>query len=81
MVDAYVYEQKIDQEAYQNQLDRLREERVLAEMELNEARIDELDIEAAVNFATSVLDDTSRFWSTATLEQQRRFQVYYSLRE
>jgi hypothetical protein len=74
LVDAYVYERKIDQETYQNQLDRLREEQVLADMELNEASIDELDIEALVNFATSVLDDTSRFWSTATLEQKRRFQ-------
>lgn len=48
VIDAYLHEGKIDQVTYQDQLDRLREEHALAEMELNEARIDELDIEAVV---------------------------------
>ena len=74
LVDAFLHQGKIDQDTYQDQLDRLREEHALAEMELNEARIEELDIEAIVNFATSVLSDTSRFWIAAPLDQKRRFQ-------
>ena len=54
MVDAYLHEGKIDRDTSQDQLARLREDHTLAEMELNAARVDELDIEAVVNFVTNV---------------------------
>ncbi|HAF13222.1 MAG TPA: hypothetical protein DHU55_12105 [Blastocatellia bacterium] len=44
----------------------------LAELELHEARIEELDIEAVTNFATSAIDD--RLWVEASLDQKQRFQ-------
>jgi len=74
VVDAYLHEGKIDHRTYQDQLARLGEEHTLAEMELNEAKVDELDIEAVVNFATNAIGDASRFWSAATLDQKQRFQ-------
>lgn len=36
--DAYIFERAIDQSTYQTQLPRLREDQILAEMELNDAR-------------------------------------------
>ena len=36
--------------------------------------VDELDIEAVLNFATHAIADASRFWSVATLDQRQRFQ-------
>lgn len=73
-MDAYLHEGKIDHRTYQDQLDRLKEEQTLAEMELNEAKVDELDIEAVVSFATQAIGDASRFWSASTLDQKQRFQ-------
>ena len=43
-------------------------------MELNEARIDELDIETIVNFAMDAIADTSRFWLDGSIDQKQRFQ-------
>lgn len=70
----YVYEQGIDKETYQQQLSKLREEQLLAEMELNEARVEEIDIEGLIGFATNVISDASRFWVEGSLEQKQRFQ-------
>jgi hypothetical protein len=72
LVNAYLHEGKIDHDVYQDQLARLREEQTLAEMELNEARVDEPDIETVVNFANAI-GDASRFWIEASLEQKQRF--------
>ncbi len=43
-------------------------------MELNEASVDELDIETVVNFAIEAIADSSRFSLDATLDQKQRFQ-------
>jgi hypothetical protein len=55
-------------------LARLREEQVLVEMELNESRVDEFDVQSAVNFALHAIGDASRFWLEASLGQKQRFQ-------
>jgi hypothetical protein len=74
LVEAYLYERTIDAQTYQEQLDRLREEAALAQMELHDARLDELEVESVLNFATYVLSNASRFWSECSLEQKQRFQ-------
>ena len=74
MTEAFVYNQSIDRETYQTQLARLREEQLLIEMELNEAKVEDLDVESAVNFALFAIGDASRFWLEASLEQKQRFQ-------
>ncbi len=74
LTEAFVYNQSIDRETYQTQLARLREEQLLIEMELNETRVEELDVESAVNFALFAIGDASRFWIEASLDQKQRFQ-------
>jgi site-specific DNA recombinase len=74
LVEAYLYERTIDKETYQDQLDRLRQDITLAEMELTEARVDEIDIEGVINFATVAIGDASRFWIDGSLDQKQRFQ-------
>jgi hypothetical protein len=39
-------------------------------MELNEARVDELDIKSVINFAIATIRDASRFWIDATIDQK-----------
>ncbi len=46
----------------------------MIEMELNEAKVEDLDVESAVNFALFAIGDASRFWLEASLEQKQRFQ-------
>ena len=43
LTEAFVYDKSIDRETYQEQL--------LVEMELNESKVDEFDVQSAVNFA------------------------------
>ncbi len=74
LTEAFVYDKSIDRETYQEQLARLREEQLLVEMELNESKVDEFDVQSAVNFALYAIGDASRFWLEASLEQKQRFQ-------
>ena len=46
----------------------------MVEMELNDSRVEELDVESAVNFALDAIRDASRFWLDASIEQKQRFQ-------
>jgi hypothetical protein len=54
LVEAFVYRQAIDGATYQEQNGRLAEEIALAEMELHDSRLDELDVEGVLNFAEHV---------------------------
>src|SRR5688500_11740034 len=42
---AFIFEKRIDRTTYERQRDTLREDQSLLEMELHEARVDELDVE------------------------------------
>jgi site-specific DNA recombinase len=74
LTEAFVYDKSIDRETYQAQLSRLRENQVLVEIELNESKVEELDIESALNFALFAIGDASRFWFEASIEQKQGFQ-------
>ena len=74
LVEAFVYERTIDHVTYQQQLDKLNEEITLAELEERDARIEELDVQAAVGFAEYVLLNAARLWSEFNLEQKQRLQ-------
>jgi hypothetical protein len=41
---------------------------------LNETKIEEWDIEAAINYATHFMTDLARQWNDYSLEQKQRFQ-------
>ena len=72
--EAFVYEQSIDRATYEKQKDKLREEIALAEMDAHAARLDELDVEAVLEFAEHAVLNAARLWTEFTLEQKQRFQ-------
>jgi hypothetical protein len=43
-------------------------------MELNDARVEELDIETILNFALHTIGNPSGFWIEGDLDQKQRFQ-------
>ena len=55
VIDAFLHERSIDKSTYQEQLDALNEEIALVELEIHDTKVDEMDLEAALNFATNAL--------------------------
>ena len=52
----------------------LEEAKVIAQLALNETRIEEWDIEAAISYATQFMRDLPRQWLNYSLENKQRFQ-------
>ena len=74
VIEAFLHERAIDKSTYQEQLDLLNEEIALAELEVYDTRLEELDIEAALNYATSALSNAAMFWTQCSADQKQRFQ-------
>jgi hypothetical protein len=74
LFEAFVYRREIDRETYQEQFDKLNEEIALAEIAEHDARIEEMDLHAAVSFGEFVLLNAPRFWTDLSLEQKQRLQ-------
>jgi hypothetical protein len=74
VIDAFFHERVIDKATYEDQLAHVREEIAIMELEIYDAKLDELDIEAALNFATNALSNAAQFWTRCTLDQKQRFQ-------
>lgn len=60
--------------SYERQRDRLREELTLAEMELSQVVVEQLDVKSILGFAEIVLTDTARLWSDAGLNEKQLLQ-------
>jgi site-specific DNA recombinase len=73
--EAFLYERKIDAAAYERQRDKLRETIGLIRIELEEARIEEIDVEGILAYAEHVLSNAAELWIAATLEQKQRLQL------
>jgi site-specific DNA recombinase len=73
VVEALLY-RRISQDVYDDQMDRLEQELVLAEMVQHDARLDELEIEAVLAFAKHVLGNIARLWMDAGVESRLRLQ-------
>src|ERR1017187_7615337 len=73
LLDAFVYQKAIDKESYEQQRDKLEEEITLAKLRLKDAQLDEVDVEAILNFAETFLLNTARIWMEMSLEQRQRF--------
>ena len=73
LVDARI-DGDIDRETYQTKLDQLNEDITLAQLELNEATHDQLDVEGVLAFGEHLLLNAARLWQEFSLEQQQRFQ-------
>jgi hypothetical protein len=74
VVDAFLHERLIDRSTYQEQLDLLNEQIALVDIEIYETKVEELDLEAALNFATNALSNAAIFWTQCSWEQKQRFQ-------
>jgi site-specific DNA recombinase len=74
LVEAFVYQKQIDPKTYERQRDKVREEITLARIELEDRRLDELDVEGIVGFAEQVLANAARLWMAGTPDQRQRLQ-------
>lgn len=73
--EAYLYDRTIDELTYQTQRDTVREDIMLARLELTQAAAAEMDIEGMLAFARHALTHASAIWSTAgSLEDRLRAQ-------
>ncbi len=73
VIVAFLHERSIDKPTYKEQLDLLNEEIALAELGIHETRIDEMDLDAALNLATNALSNAARFWILCTNDQNSAF--------
>lgn len=64
----------IDDDIYRREDDRLRDEIAVTRSILHDAELDEVDIEAVLNFAEHLILDARRMWTEATLDQRQRLQ-------
>ena len=75
--EAFIYRQAVDQTTYDQQRDKLREELALADLELHDMRLEELDIEGVLGFAEHLLTNAARLWMEASLDQRQRLQQVF----
>ncbi len=75
--EAFIYRQAVDQATYDEQRDKIREELALAELELHEIRLEELDVEGVLAFAEHLLTNAARLWMEASLDQKQRLQTVF----
>ncbi len=74
LVEAFVYQQALDPDTYRREMDRIREEEVMREVELYENRMDELDVEGVLAFAEHVVLNARRLWSEYDPQRRRHLQ-------
>jgi site-specific DNA recombinase len=72
--EAFVYQQAISREDYQQMRTALNDNLAEAELNLGQARVDEIEIEDLLNFAENLLINTAEVWVRASLEQKQRLQ-------
>jgi site-specific DNA recombinase len=73
--EAFLYERRIDSASYERQRDKVRENIALIRIELEEARIEEVDVEGILGYAEHVLNNGAQLWIDATPEQRQRLQL------
>jgi hypothetical protein len=69
-----LYRKEIDRATYERQRDKLREDIALVRIELEDAKLEEIDIEGLLGFAEHVLTNAARLWIEASPEQKTRLQ-------
>ena len=72
--ETFIYEKAIDRETYQQQLDKLNEQIMLAEMQEREIKLEGYDVEAVLAFAEYVILNAARLWTEASSDQKQRLQ-------
>jgi hypothetical protein len=72
--ETFIYEKAIDRETYQQQLDKLNEQIVLAEMQERDAKLEEYDVDGVLAFASHVILNSARLWLEFSSDQKQRLQ-------
>lgn len=72
--NAYLFELRIDGATYERQRDRLRQDLAMCELELQDAKGDEIDVEGLLGFAEHVLTHAGCLWLDADVDHKRRIQ-------
>ena len=72
--DAFLHERSIDRQTYERQRDKVREQLSLAEMELSDAVLDDLDVEGVLGFAEHVLTNAARLWAELGIDGKQALQ-------
>ena len=72
--EAFLHERSIDRQTYERQRDQLREQVALAEIELNDMVIGQLDIDGVLAFAEHVMTNAARLWMELGLNQRQQLQ-------
>ncbi len=75
--EKFIYGEAIDRQTYQQQRDKLREELALAEIDLQDARIEEVDIDGVLSFSEHVVGDAARLWIESNPDQKQRLQSVF----
>lgn len=65
---AFVCERRIDGPTYESRRDEIREAIALARIALDEARIEEIDVEGLLRFAESILERAAALWTGADID-------------
>ncbi len=74
LIEAFVYQHSIEKSVYQEQLELLENEIALIELDAYDAKLEELNVEAALNYATEALRNAGRFWIQCSAHQEQNFQ-------
>ncbi len=72
--DAYIYRGAISDQVWEEESDHLAHELARVRLEIGEARIEELDVEAILNYAEYVLGNAGRLWRSLESSRKRRVQ-------
>ena len=72
--NAFVYQQAISRDDYEEMRAKLNDELATAELNLGQGRADEVEVEKVVEFAEDLLLNTAGAWQRCSLEQKQRLQ-------
>jgi hypothetical protein len=69
-----MYSRSIDRATYERQRDVLREQIARIRLELEDARVEEIDVEGPITFGEYLLGNAARVWQGAELSQRQALQ-------
>lgn len=72
--EAFIFRKEVDRISYEPLRNRLREELASAKLALEDATLDDLDVEAAIASSDHVLRNSAVLWQNGNLEQRQKLQ-------
>ena len=75
--DAFLFAKSIDQATYQRQLDKVRQELTLAEIDRHAEQLEKFDVEGLLAFAERILPRAADLWVQSSLDHKQRLQTLF----